>query len=246
MSSAPLPDLPGGQGYGPLVEATRELMDAVAALDAPSDALIAATRTVRAVTSSLAAHTTDELHSPAGKRPDLPGRGNVLLPPILTDRQTPDEVQGRVTLTRAHLGGGGAAHGGVIPLMFDDVLGRAAGLDRPPSRTAYLHVDYANLTPVNRELRIEGFVYRIEGRKIYVKGRLLDGGTLLAEADALFVMARSEPPAPSAAPGADAGRERTAVPPARSALGGARCFPARSHSARQPSRRSSWLELAPA
>ena len=215
MSSAPLPDLPGqpgGQGYGPLLEATRELMDIVAALDAPEEVLAAAARAVRAVTSTLASYTTDELHSPAGNRPDLPGRGNVLLPPILIDRQNPHEVLGRVTLARAHLGGGGAAHGGVIPLMFDEALGRMAGRDRPSSRTAYLHVDYVNLTPLNRELRIEGIVYRIEGRKIYVNGRLLDGDTLLAEADALFVMARSETSAAPAPSTADRGR--AAVPPA--------------------------------
>ena len=215
MSSAPLPGLPGGQGYGPLLEATRELMDAVAALDAPEEVLIAAAGALQAVTSTLAAHTTDELHSPAGKRPDLPGRGNVMMPRILIDRQNPHEVLGRVTLTRAHLGGG-AAHGGVIPLMFDEVLGRMAGRDRPSSRTAYLHVDYVNLTPLNRELRIEGIVYRIEGRKIYVNGRLLDGDTLLAEADALFVMARSEPSAAPAPSTADRGR--AAVPPAHSRM----------------------------
>jgi acyl-coenzyme A thioesterase PaaI-like protein len=212
LSAAPLhglPDLAGGQNYGPLLEATRDLMDAVAALDAPEDVLITAARAVRAVTGTLASHTADELHSPAGNRPDLPGRGNLMMPPILIDKQTPHEAQGRVTLTRVHLGGG-AAHGGVIPLMFDDVLGRMAGQDRPPPRTAYLCVDYVNLTPVNRELRIEGFIHRIEERKIYANGRLLDGDTLLAEADALFVMARSEPSAAPAPSTAD--RERAAEP----------------------------------
>jgi acyl-coenzyme A thioesterase PaaI-like protein len=216
MNSAPSPGspaLPGGQGYGPLLAATRELMDIVAALDAPEDVLAVAAEAVRAVTSTLASRTTDELHSPAGKRPDLPGRGNVMMPPILIDRQTPHEVRGRVTLTRVHVGGG-AAHGGVIPLMFDEVLGRMASQDRPPSRTAYLHVDYVNLTPVNDELLIEGFIHRIEGRKIYGSGRLLDGDTVLAEADALFVMARSEPPTAPAP--ATVGRERAAVPPAHS------------------------------
>ena len=37
------------------------------------------------------------------------------------------------------------------------------------------------------ELRVEGWVDRVDGRKIYVRGRLLDGERVCAEADGLFV-----------------------------------------------------------
>jgi len=41
--------------------------------------------------------------------------------------------------------------------------------------------------PIERELQIDAGIDRVEGRKIFVSGRLSDGDTLLTEADALFV-----------------------------------------------------------
>jgi hypothetical protein len=37
------------------------------------------------------------------------------------------------------------------------------------------------------ELRVEGWVDRVDGRKIFVLGRLLDGQRVCAEANGLFV-----------------------------------------------------------
>jgi acyl-coenzyme A thioesterase PaaI-like protein len=97
-------------------------------------------------------------------------------------------VRGRVTFTRFYLGGGGAVHGGAVPLVFDEVLGRLAGASgRSRSRTAYLHVNYRNVTPLDRALQLEASVERIEGRKLLIIGSLHDGGTLLCDAEGLFV-----------------------------------------------------------
>jgi hypothetical protein len=41
--------------------------------------------------------------------------------------------------------------------------------------------------PVEKELQIDAGVDRVDGRKIFVSGRLSDGETLLTEAEALFV-----------------------------------------------------------
>jgi hypothetical protein len=40
---------------------------------------------------------------------------------------------------------------------------------------------------VERKLQVEAGIDRIEGRKIFVTGRLLDGENVLADAEALFV-----------------------------------------------------------
>jgi acyl-coenzyme A thioesterase PaaI-like protein len=93
---------------------------------------------------------------------------------------------GFVTYTDAHAGAGEAVHGGQVMLLFDEMLGAVAGTVTP-SRTASLTVDYRSLTPMAVELRVEGWVDRVEGRKIYVRGRLLDGERVCAEADGLFV-----------------------------------------------------------
>jgi predicted thioesterase len=40
---------------------------------------------------------------------------------------------------------------------------------------------------VGRELQVDAGIDRIEGRKIFVTGRLLDGDAVLCEAEALFL-----------------------------------------------------------
>ena len=54
-------------------------------------------------------------------------------------------------------------------------------------RTAYLHVNYRKIAPIEKDLQVQAGIDRIEGRKIFVAGRLLDGDDVLAEAEALFV-----------------------------------------------------------
>ncbi|OOK82235.1 hypothetical protein BZL30_0081 [Mycobacterium kansasii] len=54
-------------------------------------------------------------------------------------------------------------------------------------RTAYLTINYRNIVPIEKKLQVDAGVDRVDGRKIFVSGRLTDGDTLLTEADALFV-----------------------------------------------------------
>ncbi len=80
-------------------------------------------------------------------------------------------------------------HGGVLPLLFDSVFGmviHAAG--RPISRTAFLHVDYRKVTPIDMRLTARGRVTKAEGRKAFVSSELLDPkGNVLAESNGLMV-----------------------------------------------------------
>ena len=57
----------------------------------------------------------------------------------------------------------------------------------PRQRTAYLKINYRNIVPIEKDLQFDAGVDRVDGRKIFVSGRLTDGDTLLSEADALFV-----------------------------------------------------------
>ncbi|SKX74655.1 Uncharacterised protein [Mycobacteroides abscessus subsp. massiliense] len=54
-------------------------------------------------------------------------------------------------------------------------------------RTAYLNINYRKVTPIEKELQFDCTLDRVEGRKVYLTSRLLDGDDVLAEADALFV-----------------------------------------------------------
>jgi hypothetical protein len=86
-------------------------------------------------------------------------------------------------------------HGGVLPLLFDDVLGRlSTSLGGPLSRTAYLRVDFRNITPIDVDLTIEAAVARLEGRKRFLTGVLSHEGIVLAEAEGLWVELRPGQP----------------------------------------------------
>ena len=86
-------------------------------------------------------------------------------------------------------GGNGAAHGGTLPLLFDDLFGMVIHANgRPIARTGYLHVNYRKITPIETELVVDGWVDRVEGRKAFCKAELRDlDGNLLADSEALMI-----------------------------------------------------------
>jgi acyl-coenzyme A thioesterase PaaI-like protein len=123
-----------------------------------------------------------------GRLTNLHGRGQSMSPKIVITGATPDSVSGTVRFGSYFLGGNGAAHGGAIPLVFDEILGRLANsAERPPQRTAYLHTDFRSITPIGRTLRFHGWLASHEGRKRVLRATLHDGETLCAEAEGLFV-----------------------------------------------------------
>jgi acyl-coenzyme A thioesterase PaaI-like protein len=182
----------GGPEFGRLVESVRRLQDAVAQVNGPRDAVGRVADEVEKLATSLAQWQADEWERCAGRRPDLPGRGHPLLLPHVVDERTETSVRGRVTFSPYYLGGNGAAHGGTVPLLFDEVLGMLVNSTNPPppARTAYLTVNYRAITPIEVELSLEATIDRTEGRKIWASGRLHDGERLVADADGLFVKLR--------------------------------------------------------
>jgi acyl-coenzyme A thioesterase PaaI-like protein len=108
----------------------------------------------------------------------------------MSARKTEDgRIRGWARFARFHLGRNGAVHGGSLGMLFDTVLGMTSSVltGGPYQRTAYLKINYRHIVPIEKELQIEAEIDRVEGRKIFVSGRLSDGDTLLTEADALFV-----------------------------------------------------------
>src|SRR6202041_2882273 len=69
-----------------------------------------------ALAAQLASFQAPEGQGPAGRSPQLPGMGSLLLPPWTMTRYDPDGVEMRGHFTRFHVGGNGAVHGGVPPL----------------------------------------------------------------------------------------------------------------------------------
>jgi acyl-coenzyme A thioesterase PaaI-like protein len=194
-SARPEPELE--VAFADLIDQVRRLQDLVTGAHPDAESTRAAACGVSAVADQLAAWQVEESTQIAGKQSHIPGRVQSLIPPLhyLDAASGAGESRATVTFTRFYIGGGGAAHGGTLPLVFDELLGRmVAASGRPRSRTAYLHVDYRNITPIDRELELHGWIDRIEGRKAFAQGTLQDGATLVCEAEALFVSLRPGQP----------------------------------------------------
>jgi acyl-coenzyme A thioesterase PaaI-like protein len=175
------------QAFEELAVAVRLLQEATSAARPTVQAAHRATGAVMAAVETLGPFAVGEESQIAGKQGELPGRAQTLVPPIHYDLLGPDGLQAHVTFNRFHLGGHGAAHGGVLPLVFDEVLGGLAAQSRPRSRTAFLHVNYRSITPLDTELQIQARVTGAEGRKIWTSGTLHDGDRLLCDVEALFI-----------------------------------------------------------
>jgi acyl-coenzyme A thioesterase PaaI-like protein len=185
----PVPTTKGGPDYGRFVDAVRTLQDLTRAADAPDEVITEAANLVEKVSTLLGPYAADEWDSPSGRRMDLPNRGNILAIPVDLDKTEDGRIGGTATFRRFHLGRNGAAHGGAVAQLFDALLGYTAWTlsHSRAQRTAFLHVDYRQIAPVEKELQVDASLDGIEDRKIFVSGRLLDGDAVVAEAHALFV-----------------------------------------------------------
>jgi len=178
-----------GPGFGRFLAAMRRLQDLAVSVDPDPATWIDAADRVEGLVDLLDPYQAPEGVGPAQRVPDVPGAGSLLMPPWFVDKFEPDGVELRVRFSRFHVGGNSAVHGGVLPLLFDSVFGmviHAAG--RPISRTAFLHVDYRRVTPIDTDLIARGRIRDAEGRKAFVESELYDpAGNLLAEANGLMI-----------------------------------------------------------
>lgn len=178
-----------GPGFGRFVAGMRRLQDLAVSADPGDDVWDEAAGRVAALVELLAPFKADEGKSPAGRTPYLPGMGSLLLPPWTLTRYGPDGVEMTGQFSRFHVGGNHAVHGGVLPLLFDHMFGMIVhAASRPISRTAFLHVDYRKITPIDVPLVVRGRLTAAEGRKSFVSATLVDReDTVLAEANGLMV-----------------------------------------------------------
>ncbi len=96
-------------------------------------------------------------------------------------------IQGRARLGLAYEGPPHGVHGGWVAALFDDVLGATQGLSGGGAVTAKLTVRYRAVTPVDEDLRFEGWIEKHTERRILAKARCYAGKTLTADAEGIFV-----------------------------------------------------------
>ena len=174
-------------GLGQFVAAMRRLQDL--AVSTNGSMWSTAAEHVEKACALLDGHQVPEGVAPGGRVIELPGLGHPLLPPWMVTESGPDGVTMYGHFTRSHVGGNNAVHGGMIPLFYDWLFGMVvstAGV--PPTRTAYLHVDYRSITPIEEPLTAEGRISDVDGREFFVTASMTAAdGTLLSEANGLMV-----------------------------------------------------------
>jgi acyl-coenzyme A thioesterase PaaI-like protein len=185
----------GGPEYGDMIAALRDFLNGVAAAAPTTATTVELAQDLRVWADRLIEVAVPERRQIFARRLDLPGRGQTMSPNFIPAAGDHRSVEGTVTFGRYFLGGGGAVHGGAIPLLFDEVLGRLASSgDRAPARTAYLHTDFRSITPIDEELSVRAWFVSEQGRKRILRAELNHGDTLCAEAEGLFIQLRPDQP----------------------------------------------------
>jgi acyl-coenzyme A thioesterase PaaI-like protein len=181
-----------------LADAARLVIERLAATDAPHEVIERATSHLEAAAAELAEHgatrsyvgfaesaNSGNPHAFFDHSPII-GLANPIAPPLRMEFGD-DMVIARATFGSAYEGPPGSVHGGHVAAAFDEVLGMAQSLGGTPGMTGMLTIRYRKPTPLHRELRFEGTLDRVDGRKLYTSGRVYDGETLTAEAEGLFI-----------------------------------------------------------
>ncbi|MFN3216773.1 MAG: hotdog domain-containing protein [Acidimicrobiales bacterium] len=205
-----------------LVDELRRLIDVIRITDLEVAAghgvdLGEVTARIGAIRSELEPHVVDDLRMQRGlyahehftNPPAVPNLADVAprdffpyspvigaLNPIAPDvhlRVEGDQVVGSGTVSAAHNGPPGGVHGGHVAALMDELLGVTCIATGTGGFTGTLTVRYENLTPLDTELTLRGWIDRIEGRKIFAKGEIHAGDIRCAVGEGIFIR-RAEAP----------------------------------------------------
>lgn len=184
-------------------EALRRVIDRLTATSAPPEVLREAVERLSEVEELLRPYRSVRSYSGASEASGLGhgraffdwspllGLANPLAPPIRVAVED-DMIVGRVRFGIAYEGPPGCVHGGYIAAAFDELLGLTQSLSGKVGMTGTLTVKYRKPTPLHVDLRMEGRIESVQGRKVLTGGRMLAGDALTAEASGLFVSIRPE------------------------------------------------------
>lgn len=105
------------------------------------------------------------------------------------------DVCGTVTIAERQQGAPGRAHGGILAMIMDEVLGSVNQMVRRRSVTAHLETDFIKMVPVGSVLHLTARADRIEGRKLFTSGEArlnAPDGEVCLRAEALFIQLREQ------------------------------------------------------
>ena len=114
------------------------------------------------------------------------GFANPLAPPVMVEADA-DGLRGTAFFDYPYEGPPTCVHGGVIALVFDELLGAANIAAGCPAMTGTLTIKYRKPTPLRTVLQLEARCLGRQGRKVTARGTISQGDLLLAEAEGIFI-----------------------------------------------------------
>jgi len=114
------------------------------------------------------------------------GFANPVAPPVVVEA-VDGELRGTAYFDYQYEGPPTCVHGGVIAMVFDEMLGAANIMAGSPGMTGTLTIRYRKPTPLRTPLRLEARFMGREGRKIRTYGAIFHEQTLTAEAEGIFI-----------------------------------------------------------
>ena len=189
------------------VEAVRSLIDVLRVADAPVEVLeqvsgladeaarLLAPHRVRAMRMQGALYPEAMLGGggPSGRDPaaifpysPVVGPLNPLSPPIVLTSDG-ERTRGTAVLRAPYVGPPDMVHGGQIALIFDELLGVTNVINGLGAFTGTLSVRYERPTPLDADLELEGWIDRVEGRKVFTVGTISHQGLVTARGEGIFI-----------------------------------------------------------
>jgi acyl-coenzyme A thioesterase PaaI-like protein len=98
-----------------------------------------------------------------------------------------ERLHGTANLGATYNGPPGMVHGGIIALVFDELLGATNVCHGLGGFTGTLSVRYEKPTFIDTELVLEGWIDRVEGRKVFTHGTISIDGGVTARAEGIFI-----------------------------------------------------------
>lgn len=103
-------------------------------------------------------------------------------------RESDGALIGRVWWGPGAQGPPGHAHGGSMAAVLDEALGSSCWIAGHPVVAAELHTSFHAMLPLDRVYTVEAWVERVEGRKVYTCGHIIDeDGKRYTSATGLFI-----------------------------------------------------------
>jgi acyl-coenzyme A thioesterase PaaI-like protein len=122
----------------------------------------------------------------------LSGAANPQAPPMKVDNRQEGRAVGTVRFPSSYGAGSGSVHNGYVVAVMDEVFAAVSSRMGGPVMTGILDVRFQTSIPVERELRVEGWVKRVAGEVIFTQASAHVEGNLAADADGVFFTVEEE------------------------------------------------------